>query len=155
MTIADRQHAATLRRLSVAPTPVLRWLVIRWDVRDSELRGTLEWLIVDDHTRRADVPAAVAVWRPDASPAGRVVSSIPAVGPDAAALVRSRDDLALEHLDIPGLLSVTIHRAESGAATVLYARTSVLAALGVRGGRADSPLGSIVHSAHDELVVPR
>lgn len=155
MTVADHKHALAVRRIAVAPPQ--RWLAVRWDVCDGDIRGVLEWRIADDPApspRRAGIPAAVAIWHVDpATPGGggNVVATVAA--PESCALLRTTDPAAgLEHIDIPGLLSLTLHRAPAeagGATTVLYARTSLIAALGARGGRADSPHCTILHTEYE------
>lgn len=45
---------------------------------------------------------------------------------------------ALEHIDVPGVLSLTL-RVSGGVAELLYARTPLLEALGVPGGCAERP----------------
>lgn len=167
MTLADHKHALAVRRIAVAPPQ--RWLAVRWDVCDGEIRGVLEWRIADDPApapRRAGVPAAVAIWHVDsAAPGGggNIVATVAA--PESRALLRTADPGAgLEHIDIPGLLSLTLHRAPASgggnggsgdaATTVLYARTPLIAALGARGGRADSPRCTILHTGHDGACEP-
>lgn len=136
MTIADRQHATTLRRLTgpadapapgsaaAAPRGVV---VVSWDVRDAEVRGVLEWRIGED--------AAAAVWRPAAGEAVTMASITGTVS-------RQVDERGLEHVDVPGLLALTMRRTADGA-RVIYARSALLTTLGVRGGRVDHPEGRL------------
>lgn len=163
MTIADRQHAATIRRMALpAGEPVAitltRWLVVSWDVAGDAIRGTLEWRIRDTAPDDAAAIIAAAIWRPHDGPP-RTLASLTAAPDDAAAIERSTDSRGLEHFDIPGLLTLTFRRAPGGdSARVLYARTPLLATLGVRGGRVDHPVGQMVlettERAHDGPNAP-
>ncbi|MBY0397242.1 MAG: hypothetical protein K2X91_12370, partial [Thermoleophilia bacterium] len=45
----------------------------------------------------------------------------------------------LEHIDAPGVLSITRRRGAGGGASLLFARTPLLERLGVPGGCAEPP----------------
>lgn len=60
---------------------------------------------------------------------------LPAVNPDAAAWIRTRD--GLEHADAPGVAAITLRRRTSGAIDVLYARSCLPELLGLPGGRCE------------------
>lgn len=137
MTIADRQHAMTLRRLTTTgpadaaePAPCV---VVTWAVRDGDLRGVLEWRIGE--------ASASALWRPE--------EGEPVTMASAAAVARVVDERGMEHVDVPGLLALTMRRTPDGA-RVIYARSTLLGVLGVRGGRVDHPEGRVEGSANEE-----
>lgn len=131
MTIADRQHSATMRRLTALTAAQAQSVVVTWEVRDGEVRGVLEWRIGEG--------SASAVWRP--------AGGEPVTMASAAAVAREVDERGMEHVDVPGegggLLALTMRRTADGA-RVIYARSALLTAMGVRGGRVDHPEGRVV-----------
>jgi hypothetical protein len=133
MTIADRQHATTLRRLAAPPAAhapaAERFLVVAWDVSDGAVGGVLEWRI------REGAGDAVAVWRPASGDAVTMAT--------AAGVVRVVDERGMEHVDVPGgMLALTLRWTADGP-RVVYARSALLRVLGVRGGSVDHPVGRV------------
>ena len=99
--------AATARGLAVADGPGTPILEVRVPFRGQIKQGQVPATIIDGDSRREIAVRGSASWLHDSD---------------------------LWHLDIPGLLAVSV-REEQGKVTVLYARIGLLANLGLEGGR--------------------
>ena len=92
---------------------------------------------------KAHTARALLEWRIDGDRAVAALTRAPAGGPQV--LVRThvtrivQDEAAgLDHIEVDGLLWVTLARCEGGR-RLLFARTTLLARIGVPGGRAGAP----------------
>ncbi len=147
MTTIGRQTGVRTRTRVGAPGDGggarTRALTIRWPIAAAGLNGrigaaagggeevVLEWTFAPGRGAGAALFGPTGPGRPlRAVEHGRVVWLHDGPG-------------GLEHVDIAGLLSATFRVDESGAVDVLYARTELLAELGVPGGRCDEPRGAV------------
>lgn len=95
---------------------------------------TFEWSIV------ANGPATLSVTIVDGTacatltPLGGVPATVATAGP-----ARTETVDGLEHIDIPGIASLTLRPAADGTRDLLYARTPLLETLGIRGGCVERP----------------
>lgn len=149
--------------VQVAVEPVC--LVVRWAISADAWRAARPDPALDPKTDEVWMEWTIALL-PGANPAARceVVDPITAARAVLVVVAPSRDDLHtpvrwradedLRHVAVEDMLHVTI-RAESGtgpgdAARVLYARTTMLARLGLPGGRYEVAGASWVKSNRPE-----
>jgi hypothetical protein len=131
-TVARQPRAQVL-----PPEPdAARTVVIRWSIARAAAAGAWPHLIAPAG------PPVLLEWHIGRSPDAPIDALGSARLSDTAreapipvlcltAPARIIADHGMEHIDIPGLLSATIH----SDGRVLYARTSLLGAWGLRGGR--------------------
>lgn len=130
--------------------------VIAWEVRGVVISDAGAAMVVDDLDQRArlelhiertpggavTIEPRLALANADGAPCGAAIALPP---PDPAELQSARwiedHQTGLHHVDAGGLLRATWRRGLSTAdcGTLLYAGTSLFRAIGVPGGRCESP----------------
>lgn len=159
MTVLSRQQGLE-RREHIPPPQRCRCVTVRWEISRAAIHASRPDLVP------AEVPVAVSgapvllEWRVDLHETGTVTAHASLFDPtcDRMTPLLSTssslyslgegptwiEDGSMLHIDIPGLLKLSF-RSSEGNGALLYARTNVLADLGLPGGRYESP--TLAHRA--------
>ncbi|HZW07908.1 MAG TPA: hypothetical protein VFF65_12370 [Phycisphaerales bacterium] len=111
-------------------------LAVRTDGERSIGTLCVRWLV-----SRADGPGALTVTVSDMeASAVQIDASGVAITIAQGGDVRIERVEGLEHVEVSGLLSLTVRRGEEGEAVLLFARTPLLESLGIAGGCIERPV---------------
>ena len=98
-------------------------MVVRWAVARTSRGGPAELTVtIEDRRVVAELRSA---------------SGAESVGEGGPVRVERAGEI--EHVDVPGVISLSVRRGAHGVAELLYARTPLLEAIGVPGGCAERP----------------
>ena len=144
------EHLRTSISPAVAAPACQEVVAVTWEIARSAVQSVRPDLVAAN----ASVAPVVLEWRVQRCASGRIEGEARLIDPHSGrrhVLVSTRssafrarpgplwiEDDSMLHVDLPGLLTVSIRRRE-GRDELLYARTSVLSQLGLPGGRYEPP----------------
>lgn len=95
---------------------------------------TVEWSLTHNGPATLSITIEGATASATLTPHGGEPTTLATAGP-----ARTETIDGLEHIDIPGIASLTLRPTTGGSRDLLYARTPLLESLGIRGGCVERP----------------